>query len=145
MTERSQKSKRSFTEIRISSKHAANSPLLWKPTEWNRKHITEWLTVEKQLGVNGETLEGYKKACASSGIRGYWLQALEIDKKEVGHEAGSLSSYYARLGDRDQAFYWLDRAFDQRAPWLVYAKVTPVYDNLRNDPRFPAFLQRMRL
>ena len=107
--------------------------------------ITEWLTVEKQLGVNGETLEGYKKACASSGIRGYWLQALEIDKKEVGHEAGSLSSYYARLGDREQAFYWLDRAFDQRAPWLVYAKVTPVYDNLRNDPRFQAFLQRMRL
>ena len=87
--------------------------------------ITEWLTVEKQLGVNGETLEGYKKACASSGIRGYWLQALEIDKKEIGHEAGSLSSYYARLGDRDQAFYWLDRALDKRALGLFTPKSLP--------------------
>jgi DNA-binding winged helix-turn-helix (wHTH) protein/TolB-like protein/Flp pilus assembly protein TadD len=107
--------------------------------------ITEWLTIEKQLGVSGETLEAYKKACASSGIKGYWLLALENDKKEVGHEAGSLSSYYARLGDREQAFYWLDRAFDQHAPWLVYAKVTSVYDNLRSDLRFHAFLQRMGL
>jgi len=107
--------------------------------------ITEWLTIEKQLGVSGETLEAYKKACASSGIKGYWLQALENDKKEVGHEAGSLSSYYARLGDREQAFYWLDRAFDQHAPWLVYAKVTSVYDNLRSDPRYAAFLKRMGL
>jgi DNA-binding winged helix-turn-helix (wHTH) protein/TolB-like protein len=107
--------------------------------------IAEWLTVERQMGDDDETLERYKKACAYSGIKGYWLQAIEIDKKEVGKEAGSLSSYYARLGDREQAFYWLDRAYDQRVPWLVYAKVTPVYDNLRSDPRFKAFLQRLGL
>ncbi|MGH8100657.1 MAG: protein kinase domain-containing protein [Chthoniobacterales bacterium] len=107
--------------------------------------VAEWLRVEQQLGADETTLKAYKRACASSGIRGYWQQALEIDRKEVGHEAGALSSYYARLGDREQAFYWLDRAFDQRAPWLVYAKVAPVYDNLRSDPRFNAFLQRMGL
>jgi len=107
--------------------------------------IKEWLIVEKQFGANDDALESYKKACASSGIKGYWLQALETDKKDAGHEAGSLSSYYARLGDRELAFYWLDRAFDQRAPWLAYAKVTPVYDNLRSDLRFTAFLQRMGL
>ena len=107
--------------------------------------ITEWLLVEEQLGANQETLEGYQKACATSGLRGYWLQALENDKKDVGKEAGSLSTYYARLGDREQAFYWLDRAYTQRDPWLVFTKVAPVYDNLRSDPRFQAFLQRMGL
>jgi len=101
--------------------------------------------VEEQLGANQETLEGYQKACATSGLRGYWLQALENDKKDVGKEAGSLSTYYARLGDREQAFYWLDRAYTQRDPWLVFTKVAPVYDNLRSDPRFQAFLQRMGL
>jgi hypothetical protein len=90
------------------------------------------------MGANHEILEGYKKACGSTGIKGYWLQGLENDKKEVGREAGSLSSYYARLGDREQGFLWLDRAYDQCEPWLVYAKVTPVYDNLRSDPRFKA-------
>jgi len=107
--------------------------------------VTEWLTVERQMGTDDETLEGYKKASASAGIRGYWRYALEIEKKDVGNEAGALSSYYARLGDREQAFFWLDRAYDQRAPWLVYSKVTPVYDNLRSDSRFTAFLQRMGL
>jgi hypothetical protein len=70
---------------------------------------------------------------------------LEYDKKEVGHEAGSLSSYYARLGDREQGFLWLDRAYDQRDPWLVYSKVTPVYDDLRSGPRFKAFLHHLEL
>jgi hypothetical protein len=77
------------------------------------------------------------------GIRGYWLPALENKRKEVGKEAGLLSAYYARLGDREQALYWLDRAYEQRTAWLAFAKVTPVYDNLRSDPRFQAFLQRM--
>ena len=107
--------------------------------------ITEWLLVEQQLGASQETLEGYQKACDTSGLRGYWLQALENDKKDVGKEAGSLSTYYARLGDREQAFYWLDRAYTQRDPWLVFTKVAPVYDNLRSDPRFQAFLQRLGL
>ncbi len=107
--------------------------------------IVEWMTIERQLGTGDQTLEDYKKACAAAGLRGYWLQALEHDKKEVGKEAGALSSYYARLGDSAQAFYWLDRAYDQHAPWLVYSKVTPVYDNLRSDPRFKAFLQRLGL
>jgi TolB-like protein len=107
--------------------------------------IVEWLKVEREMGANEETLAAYKQACASSGIKGYWSLALENDRKEVGREAASLSSYYARLGDREQAFTWLDRAYTQRDPWLVYAKVTPVYDNLRSDPRFDAFLQRLGL
>ena len=107
--------------------------------------VAEWLVVKKQLGADDETLEAYQKACTSSGIRGYWLKALEIDRRKVGREAESLSSYYAQLGDREQAFHWLDRAYDQRNPHLAFAKVAPVYDNLRSDPRFNAFLQRMGL
>jgi hypothetical protein len=59
--------------------------------------------------------------------------------------AGAACIYYAELGDREQAFYWLDRAYEQRGVGLVFAKVAPVYDNLRSDPRFQAFLQRIGL
>ena len=82
---------------------------------------------------------------AISGLKGYWLQAIEVDKKESDGEAGALSSYYARLGNTEQALLWLESAIDQRGPWLVYAKVTPVYVNLRSDPRFGALLQRLGL
>ena len=73
--------------------------------------IAEWLTVERQMGTDSETLEAYKKACVSGGLKGYWRYALEMEKKDIGNEAGALSSYYARLGDREQAFFWLDRAY----------------------------------
>ncbi len=107
--------------------------------------VGEWLRVEEQLGASQAHLAAYRNAVAISGLKGYWLQALEVDKGESGGEAGALSSYYARLGETEQALLWLERAIDQRAPWLVYAKVTPVYDNLRNDPRFGALLQRLGL
>ena len=108
-----------------------------------REAIAEWLEVEQQLGADEQTLADYRKACAASGIRGYWLEAVEIEKKEAIGGAGALSSYYARLGEPEQAFLWLDRAVEQRAPWLVYAEVTPVYDNLRADPRFATILKRI--
>ncbi len=42
----------------------------------------------------------------------------------------------ARLGESGQAFLWLEQAIGQRAPWLVYDRFPPVYDNLPTDPRF---------
>jgi serine/threonine-protein kinase len=49
------------------------------------------------------------------------------------------------LGDTGQAFYWMDRAFEDRRGWLVYLNVEPALDNLRSDPRFKELLKRMRL
>lgn len=50
---------------------------------------------------------------------------------------------YVGLGDRDKAFEWLERAVDERADWLVYLKVEPVFDSIRDDPRFAAILKKM--
>ena len=107
--------------------------------------VAEWLKVERQIGTSKEALASYASACAASGIRGYWLQAIEVEKKEAVGAAAALSSYYARLGQREEALLWFERAIDEHAPWLVYAKVTPVYDNLRGDPRFGTLLQRLGL
>lgn len=49
------------------------------------------------------------------------------------------------LGDLDQAFEWLDRAFEERSSWLVWSKVEPRFDVLRPDPRFADLLERMDL
>ncbi|HEV8202205.1 MAG TPA: tetratricopeptide repeat protein [Candidatus Polarisedimenticolia bacterium] len=50
---------------------------------------------------------------------------------------------HAALGERDLAFAWLDRAYEDRHPWLVMLKVTPKVDRLRSDPRFAALLERI--
>ncbi len=50
---------------------------------------------------------------------------------------------YAGLGDRDRAFEWLDKAFEDRSSLLVYWRMDPRIWSLRSDPRFPALLRRM--
>jgi TolB-like protein/Tfp pilus assembly protein PilF len=47
------------------------------------------------------------------------------------------------LGDNDEAFRWLNRAYDERSPWMPRLKVEPWMDGLRNDPRFSALMQRV--
>ena len=48
-------------------------------------------------------------------------------------------------GDNDQAFEWLDRAYEDRSPLLPTIGVGRVYDPLRGDPRFSALLKKVGL
>ncbi len=52
---------------------------------------------------------------------------------------------YIGLGDRDQAFRWLDHACDARDPWLAWLNADPVFDSLRSDARYPLLLKRVGL
>jgi TolB-like protein/Flp pilus assembly protein TadD len=59
---------------------------------------------------------------------------------------GSMRSIvYAARGDRDAAFKWLDDALKQEDGFLLWAKVTPEFDSLREDARFNAVLDRLKL
>ena len=49
------------------------------------------------------------------------------------------------LGNLDEALDWVERAYDERRGWLAYLKVNPIFDPLRNEPRFKALMQKMRL
>lgn len=52
---------------------------------------------------------------------------------------------YAALGDRDRAFQFLGEAYHMRDGFLVSLKVDPVFDPLRDDPRFSELLRRVGL
>ena len=47
------------------------------------------------------------------------------------------------LGNRDRAFYWLDRAYNERI-LPFYIRTSPQFDSLRGDPRFAAFVARLK-
>ena len=54
-----------------------------------------------------------------------------------------MTIFQTGLGEKDQAFQWLERVFAERAGGgAVSLKVNPVFDNLRSDPRFLDFLRR---
>jgi len=50
---------------------------------------------------------------------------------------------YAGLDDRDQAFSWLEKAYEERFYRLAYLKVEALWDPLRSDPRFADLLRRV--
>jgi tetratricopeptide (TPR) repeat protein len=57
----------------------------------------------------------------------------------------AIASVYAGLGDRDQAFEWLEKAYDERSPGLTWLKAEPMLDRIRQDPRYADLLRRMGL
>ncbi|MGD9898966.1 MAG: tetratricopeptide repeat protein [Calditrichaceae bacterium] len=51
---------------------------------------------------------------------------------------------YINLGDPDQAFAWLEKAYQQRTEELILINIDPLYDAVRTDKRFIALLKKMR-
>lgn len=52
---------------------------------------------------------------------------------------------YTALSDKDNAFAWLDKAYQAHDPYLVKLRVDDTLDSLRGDPRFAQLLQRVGL
>jgi tetratricopeptide (TPR) repeat protein len=95
-----------------------------------------------QLGIFGIV-------CARAGMN--------EEARQVSRELESLSArryvppvefayVHAALGEKDAAFAWLERAYEQRDPLLnSTTKTDPDWDPLRDDPRFDDLLRRMGL
>ena len=56
-----------------------------------------------------------------------------------------LAVAFATAGEHDRAFEWLEIAYEAHDPSLLYIGVLPLFDGLRDDPRFQDLLRRMNL
>jgi serine/threonine-protein kinase len=52
---------------------------------------------------------------------------------------------HAALGEKDEAFAWLEKGIAARDPWMIFLKVDPVLESLRTDPRFAGLVRRVGL
>lgn len=96
-------------------------------------------------GISSDWHEGHKARLAKmrtslpTGSRGFWDGTRIDDEKEPYYTAVA----FAKLGDKDRAFEYLEKAFATRYTGMVWLKVTPELDNLRDDPRFADLLRRV--
>ena len=67
---------------------------------------------------------------------------LELSKKEFVAPA-FIAFIFIGLGEKDKAFEWLEKTYEQRESYLQPLKVSPRYDSLRSDPRFQDLVERM--
>lgn len=58
--------------------------------------------------------------------------------------ASDMAVVHIGLGDKDQAFAWLEKAYQDRDPQLSFLRVWPEYDPLRSEPRFRDLVRRMK-
>jgi len=56
-----------------------------------------------------------------------------------------VAAVYAARGEPDEAFAWLEKAFEQRDVWLSFLAVHRYWDPLRGDPRFTSLVKRIGL
>lgn len=54
-----------------------------------------------------------------------------------------VAAIHGGLGDKEQAFIWLEKAYQDRSGGLIYLKVLPMLDSLRSDPRFRDMMRRV--
>ncbi len=74
------------------------------------------------------------------------LEELKESSKRRFVPSYEIAVVYAGLGEKDQAFGWLQKAFEQRdSGWLVDLRVDPRFDLLRSDPRFADLVRRVGL
>jgi serine/threonine protein kinase/tetratricopeptide (TPR) repeat protein len=68
-------------------------------------------------------------------------ELLEFTKRGLG--TIGVAVVYAGLGEKDQAFEWLERAYKAHDKGMCFLKIDPPLDPLRSDPRFQDLLRRM--
>lgn len=111
------------------------------------KALAEYEKAQK-LGDDPRVLMLQARAFSKMGRRGDALKML--DKLKQMSKDRYISPYYfalvyAGLGEKDNAFEWLERAYREREGRMTLIRVDALLNELRADPRFAGLLKRVGL
>jgi len=112
-----------------------------------KEAVAEW---QKALTLSGnpELAASLGQDFAKSGYKAVmlnWAEGLKDLSKREYVSSYSIAQIYARLGEKPQAFAWLERAYQERDSGLVSLKVEPAFDSMRAESQFQSLLQRIGL
>ena len=92
-----------------------------------------WREIMCVVGDDPEAIAFFGNFCASAGQKSRYVSSFNF------------ALIYTELQENDQAFRWLDKAYEERSDLLSWLKVVPAFDSLRSDPRFQELLERIGL
>ena len=72
-------------------------------------------------------------------------ETLVVRSRTAYVPAWQIGTLYTRAGKKDEALEWLEKAYQAHDPNTPYISVDPIFDILRDDPRFKDLLRRMNL
>jgi serine/threonine protein kinase/Tfp pilus assembly protein PilF len=129
-----------FLATRINLGHAYEQKGMFKEAE------QQFVRARQIAGESIDALASLGHTYALSGKTGAALEVLA----QLGHLSKNtyVSPYdiaviHAGLGDLDEAFRWLDKAYREGVEWMIFTNVDPRLDPLRSDPRYTDLITRL--
>ena len=105
-------------------------------TEFNLSHQDEYEAVFKEVG------KVYARSGIEAALREWAEQEVELSKRRY-EDPALIGFIYAKAGEKDQAFAWLEKGLKEKSDRIQYLKIDHMVDSLRSDPRYADMLKRM--
>jgi non-specific serine/threonine protein kinase len=122
------------------------------PSVYERQELYEEAIAAYQKTLSEEEVASLADAYQTLGKEGYWRWWLDYWTEMAKQRyVGSMpfAQVYAYLGEKDQAFEQLEKAYAEHDVSLTLfsgiSGTNPAFDNIRDDPRFQDLLRRMNL
>jgi len=106
--------------------------------------VKKWRRVEDGPWAQGYLVYVYGRSGQRTRAR-HELEKLEQLYRRQRLDPAPMLLAYIGLGDKDEAFYWLEKSYVAHSTMLTTLKVEPIYDPLRSDPRFQELMRRVGL
>ena len=98
----------------------------------------------EDFAIAQEAAHVYPKSGYPAAMRRIIEMQLQLAKRRYVDPA-DIGFNYAELGEKDEAFAWLDKAYAEKSNLLAWVKVIPLMNGLRSDPRYAALLKKIGL
>ena len=114
---------------------------------WLKGNYEEaFVEFQKTWNWNEELKEAMRRGYRISGSKGGVRElALTFAKQSIPYTGSVLgvAALYAFIKEKDSTIVWLEKAYQEHSPGLIYINGSPTYDFLLSDPRYHSLLQRI--
>jgi len=96
--------------------------------------------------MNDHAREIYERAGARATLK--WVAEDAVQRHSSGDfyaRSSHIALSYAAFEDKENAFEWVEKAYQEHDPWLPMDLASPAWDGLSSDPRFQDLLRRVGL
>ncbi|MGB9179468.1 MAG: protein kinase [Pyrinomonadaceae bacterium] len=131
------------------------------PNYLNTKYVLSYVYLQKGMYTEAiQTLEELSKiseankwlaaaplgyAYAKGGRRPDAVKLLEQMTAKTDLPLQERAIVYIGLGDKEQAFYWLGKSYEEHFPSIISLTTDPIFDSLRSDARFDELARKINL
>jgi len=137
--------------INLDPNFAAAHLILGKSYAQQRKHAESLDELRKATALSGNSPLYTAQVGVGLALAGKKKEALRVIR-ELQDISGrryvspyGVAQIYAALNNKEQTYNWLEAAYRDRAVWMSYLAVDPVFDSIRSEDRFRELLRRAGL